>query len=202
MFTSLTVRIIRLLPTSCSPTSKTFLFVYNCSRSSRPTSLFGDADTPYLQALNHLINVKGELPAFLIKPIQRVCKYPLLLDVSPFRFICAKYPIPNPVRAVISRLSKHLTPLIIRTTKNSKLVRTLRRGSPTPSTKPNVAPRTSLQFRTSKTGLTIGRVTIWRTSATSSWMMSSSSPSLTLTENTMCSFSRRSSSVARKRSLS
>ncbi|KAF8070021.1 hypothetical protein FPV67DRAFT_1651591 [Lyophyllum atratum] len=33
-----------------------------------------------LTALNHLINVKGELPAFLIKPIQRVCKYPLLLD--------------------------------------------------------------------------------------------------------------------------
>ncbi|KAG6861907.1 hypothetical protein C0995_009857 [Termitomyces sp. Mi166 len=33
-----------------------------------------------LNALNHLINVKGELPAFLIKPIQRVCKYPLLLD--------------------------------------------------------------------------------------------------------------------------
>ncbi|KAG6850440.1 hypothetical protein H0H93_013312 [Arthromyces matolae] len=33
-----------------------------------------------LAALNHLINVKGELPAFLIKPIQRICKYPLLLD--------------------------------------------------------------------------------------------------------------------------
>ncbi|KAJ7262209.1 hypothetical protein B0H12DRAFT_1013069 [Mycena haematopus] len=33
-----------------------------------------------LTALNHLINVKTELPAFLIKPIQRVCKYPLLLD--------------------------------------------------------------------------------------------------------------------------
>nr|QNB56520.1 rho guanine nucleotide exchange factor scd1 [Hypsizygus marmoreus] len=38
------------------------------------------ANEQNLTALNHLINVKGELPAFLIKPIQRVCKYPLLLD--------------------------------------------------------------------------------------------------------------------------
>ncbi|KAF9462334.1 hypothetical protein BDZ94DRAFT_737129 [Collybia nuda] len=38
------------------------------------------ANEQNLVALNHLINVKGELPAFLIKPIQRVCKYPLLLD--------------------------------------------------------------------------------------------------------------------------
>ncbi|KAJ6609885.1 hypothetical protein B0H10DRAFT_1812724 [Mycena sp. CBHHK59/15] len=38
------------------------------------------ANEQNLSALNHLINVKGELPAFLIKPIQRVCKYPLLLD--------------------------------------------------------------------------------------------------------------------------
>ncbi|KAJ7783098.1 hypothetical protein B0H16DRAFT_1495316, partial [Mycena metata] len=38
------------------------------------------ANEQNLAALNHLINVKGELPAFLIKPIQRVCKYPLLLD--------------------------------------------------------------------------------------------------------------------------
>lgn len=38
------------------------------------------ANEQNLAPLNHLINVKGELPAFLIKPIQRVCKYPLLLD--------------------------------------------------------------------------------------------------------------------------
>ena len=29
-----------------------------------------------------MINIKGELPGLLIKPIQRICTYPLLLDVS------------------------------------------------------------------------------------------------------------------------
>ncbi|KAJ7039699.1 Dbl homology domain-containing protein [Mycena alexandri] len=33
-----------------------------------------------LSSLNHLMNLKGELPAFTIKPIGRVCKYPLLLE--------------------------------------------------------------------------------------------------------------------------
>jgi hypothetical protein len=34
------------------------------------------------QPYNHVINAKSELPAFLIKPVQRICKSPLLLDVS------------------------------------------------------------------------------------------------------------------------
>ncbi|KAJ7725854.1 hypothetical protein DFH07DRAFT_248202 [Mycena maculata] len=50
-----------------------------CANYTNATELML-ANEQNLAALNHLINVKGELPAFLIKPIQRVCKYPLLLD--------------------------------------------------------------------------------------------------------------------------
>ncbi|EIW83008.1 hypothetical protein CONPUDRAFT_89004 [Coniophora puteana RWD-64-598 SS2] len=38
------------------------------------------AEEQNLSAHNSLINAKSELPAFLIKPVQRICKYPLLLD--------------------------------------------------------------------------------------------------------------------------
>ncbi|TFK54354.1 hypothetical protein OE88DRAFT_1624851 [Heliocybe sulcata] len=38
------------------------------------------AEEQNLMSHNNLINVKSELPAFLIKPVQRICKYPLLLD--------------------------------------------------------------------------------------------------------------------------
>ncbi|KAG0703246.1 hypothetical protein DFH29DRAFT_829393 [Suillus ampliporus] len=38
------------------------------------------AEEQNLSVHNNLINAKSELPAFLIKPVQRICKYPLLLD--------------------------------------------------------------------------------------------------------------------------
>ncbi|KAF5328855.1 hypothetical protein D9619_011709 [Psilocybe cf. subviscida] len=38
------------------------------------------ANEESLSQMNYLINVRGELPGLLIKPIQRICKYPLLLD--------------------------------------------------------------------------------------------------------------------------
>ncbi|KAI0268625.1 hypothetical protein BC834DRAFT_866447 [Gloeopeniophorella convolvens] len=41
---------------------------------------------------NHLINAKSELPAFLIKPVQRICKYPLLLDQLLKKSSPADYP--------------------------------------------------------------------------------------------------------------
>ncbi|KAI8369846.1 hypothetical protein EDC96DRAFT_552549 [Choanephora cucurbitarum] len=37
-------------------------------------------ETPRLQQLNHILNPIYELPSLLIKPVQRICKYPLLLQ--------------------------------------------------------------------------------------------------------------------------
>ncbi|KAF9568221.1 rho guanine nucleotide exchange factor scd1 [Agrocybe pediades] len=50
-----------------------------CANYTNATELML-ANEQNLAPLNHLINVKGELPGLLIKPIQRICKYPLLLD--------------------------------------------------------------------------------------------------------------------------
>ncbi|KAJ6608324.1 Dbl homology domain-containing protein [Mycena sp. CBHHK59/15] len=54
-----------------------------------------------LAPLNHLINVRNELPAFLIKPVSRVCRYPLLLEVRlspspPFFLLKASSPASYP----------------------------------------------------------------------------------------------------------
>ncbi|KAG8861688.1 hypothetical protein FRB96_002645 [Tulasnella sp. 330] len=45
-----------------------------------------------LMALSDMINPRSELPAFLIKPVQRVCKYPLLLQ-SMVKFAGPDYPL-------------------------------------------------------------------------------------------------------------
>ena len=69
---------------SCLPTNRASWSVSVprlICRLDDPLFLFLVSINMRKQPLNHLINVKGELPAFLIKPVQRVCKYPLLLDV-------------------------------------------------------------------------------------------------------------------------
>ncbi|KAJ7072355.1 hypothetical protein C8F01DRAFT_242548 [Mycena amicta] len=66
------------------------------------------ANEQTLGALNHLINVKGELAAFLIKPIQRVCKYPLLLESLIKAASAADYPYFDELKAG-SEAAKRIT---------------------------------------------------------------------------------------------
>ncbi|KAJ6586380.1 Dbl homology domain-containing protein [Mycena vulgaris] len=46
----------------------------------------------FLTVFNHLINFKHELPAFLVKPVSRVYKYPLLIESLIKRSSAATYP--------------------------------------------------------------------------------------------------------------
>ncbi|KAG5513318.1 hypothetical protein PMAC_001381 [Pneumocystis sp. 'macacae'] len=47
-------------------------------------------ETPKLSKLAHIVEPTYELPSLLIKPIQRICKYPLLLKV--FKYLLLFYP--------------------------------------------------------------------------------------------------------------
>lgn len=150
------------------------------------------------QALNQLINIKSELPAFLIKPVQRICKYPLLLDVSDFGcYVPANAPT-NIRHLLHSRLSRRHRLQNTRTTMNSRLALWLPSASRTKSTRRNVVLRIFKLSGNLRVALKIGKVTIWPTLAIFSWTMSSWSLNPRWTGNTTSSSSRRSSCVARK----
>ena len=77
---------LRFLATREAPVRRAYYRI----RTTRLTGPVCDFALRSQQKYNHLINAKSELPAFLIKPVQRICKYPLLLDVStlhPFQSI-------------------------------------------------------------------------------------------------------------------
>ncbi|KAJ7457256.1 Dbl homology domain-containing protein [Mycena galericulata] len=52
-----------------------------CANYNKASELVVTPDLQHkLASLNHVIDVKGELPGFIKKPVGRVCKYPLLVE--------------------------------------------------------------------------------------------------------------------------
>ncbi|KAA1471718.1 hypothetical protein DENSPDRAFT_880711 [Dentipellis sp. KUC8613] len=77
-----------------------------------------------LMKFNNLINAKSELPAFLIKPVQRICKYPLLLDSLLKASSPAEYPHYDELKAG-SAAAKRITDKINEAQRRAENVQTV-----------------------------------------------------------------------------
>ncbi|KAI0066248.1 hypothetical protein BV25DRAFT_1975938 [Artomyces pyxidatus] len=77
-----------------------------------------------LMKFSHLINAKSELPAFLIKPVQRICKYPLLLDSLLKASSPAEYPHYDELKAG-SAAAKRITDKINEAQRRAENVQTV-----------------------------------------------------------------------------
>lgn len=51
-----------------------------CGNYKRATHLI-EQESASLQSVDNIIDHKTQLPALLIQPVQRICRYPLLLKV-------------------------------------------------------------------------------------------------------------------------